>query len=94
MVVLSSRELFWAAKPVYFRCLPLLGVQRHIELSWRTRPEAFQGVGLPNFALLSLALKLQLIKCIWGFHDAASMSLAMGYTLFMMELGFYGKSFR
>jgi hypothetical protein len=32
--VLSPRELYLATKPVYYRCLPLLGVQRHIELPW------------------------------------------------------------
>jgi hypothetical protein len=93
MVVLSSRELFWTTKPVYFRCLLLLSVQHHIELPWRTLPEAFQGDGLPNFALLSLASKLQLIQCIWGFHDAAFKSLAMGYKFFMMKLSFYGNNF-
>jgi hypothetical protein len=80
-------------KPVYFRCLPLLGVRCHIELPWCTLPEAFQGVGLPNFSLLSLTSKLQLIQYIWGFHDAASTFIAMGCESFMMELGFYSISF-
>jgi hypothetical protein len=34
MVVLSSKEFFLATKNVYYKCLPLLGVQRHIELPW------------------------------------------------------------
>jgi hypothetical protein len=63
-VVLSPRELYLATKPVYYRCLPLLGVQRHIELPWRTLPKAYQEIGLPNFALLLLASTLQLIQCI------------------------------
>jgi hypothetical protein len=92
-VVLSSKELYPETKPVYFLCLPLLGVQRHIELPWHTLPQAFQEIRLPNFALLSLAAKLQLIQCMWGFHNAASMSLAMGYKSFMMELGFYKNPF-
>jgi hypothetical protein len=88
--LLSSRELFKATRSVYFKCLPLLAVQRHIELPWCTLPEAYQGVGFPNFALLSLSLKLQLIQCIWGFNDAASVSLFMGYESFLMDLGMYG----
>jgi hypothetical protein len=39
-VVLSARELFAATRLVYFKCLPLHGVQSHIELLWRILPEA------------------------------------------------------
>jgi hypothetical protein len=60
-VVISPREYFAATRPVYFKCLPLIGVQSHIKLPWRTLPEAYQGIGLPNFALHALAAKLQLI---------------------------------
>jgi hypothetical protein len=88
-VVLSSHELFEATPPVYFKCLPLLGVQCHIELSWLTLPKSYQGIGLPNFALHSLASKLQLIQCIWGFDDAASCSMMMGYESFLMDIEMY-----
>jgi hypothetical protein len=91
-VILSLRELFKATRSMYFKCLPLLGIQHHIELPWRTLPEAYQGVGFPNFALLSLSSTLQLIQCIWGFNDAASVSLFMGYKSFLMDLGMYGNS--
>ena len=92
-VVLSAREMYLLLKPVYFRCLPFLGVQRHIELPWRTIPEKYQGIGLPNFSLVSLASKLQYIQCIWGFKDAASISLHMGYESFVMDIGVYGNVF-
>jgi hypothetical protein len=62
-VVLSAQEFFSATRPLYFKCLPLLGVQSHIELPWRTLLEAYQGIGLPNFAFHALAAKLQLIQC-------------------------------
>jgi hypothetical protein len=91
-VVLSSYELFEATRPVYYKCLPLLGVQRHIELPWRTLPESYQGIGMPDFALLSLSSKLQLIQCICGFNDAASHSMQMGYESFLMEIGLYGNT--
>jgi hypothetical protein len=91
-VVLSSRELFAATRPVYFKCLPLLGVQSHIKLLWRTLPEVYQGIGLPNFALHSFAAKLHLIQCNWGFINAASKSLIKGYESFFMNIGMYGNT--
>jgi hypothetical protein len=89
-VVLSSRELFEATRSMYFKCLPLLGIQSHIKLPWCTLPEAYQGVGFCNFALLSLPSKLQLIQCIWEFNNAVSVSLSMGYESFLMDLGMNG----
>ena len=89
-VVLLPQELYLVTKPVYYKCFPFLGVQRHIELPWRTLPECYQGIGLPNFSLISLSVKLQLIQCIWGFKDAASRSLWMGYDSFVMDIGLYG----
>jgi hypothetical protein len=91
-VVLSSHKLFEAIQPVCFKCLPLLDVQCHIELPWRTLPKSYQGFGLPNFALHSFASKLQLTQCIWGFDDAASRSMMMGYESFLMDIGMYGNS--
>jgi hypothetical protein len=41
-VVLSLHKLYEAPCPVYFKILPLLGMQRQKELPWRTLPEAFQ----------------------------------------------------
>jgi hypothetical protein len=53
-------------------------------------PKSYQGIGLPNFALHSLASKLQLIQCIWGFNDVASHFMLIGYQSFLMEIGMYG----
>jgi hypothetical protein len=41
----------------------------------------------------SLALKLQLLQCIWGFRDATSLSLLIGYESFLMDIGMYGNPF-
>jgi hypothetical protein len=89
-VVLLALELFATTRPVYFKCLPLLGIQSHIKLPWRTLPEAYQGIGLPNFALHSCAAKLQLIQCNWGFNNTASKGLFMGYKSFFMNVQMYG----
>jgi hypothetical protein len=40
---------------VYFRCLFLLKVNCHIDLPWRLIPEQYQGLGMANYALVSLA---------------------------------------
>jgi hypothetical protein len=87
----TSQTVF-SYKPVYYRCLPLLGIQRHIELPWQTLPKAYQGIGLHTFALLLLALKLQLIQCIWEFKDAALMSLPMGYESYVMDIGMHSNA--
>ncbi len=88
-VVLSQHKLYKATWPVFFWCLPLVGVQQRIKLPWQTLPEMHQGIGLPNFALISLAAKLQYIQCNWGFNEASSRSLTMGYESFLMEIGLY-----
>ncbi len=72
---------------MYFKCLPLLGIQSYIELPWRTLP-----IGLPNFALHALTAKLQLIQCNCGFIDATSKGLIMGYESFFMNVGMYGNT--
>jgi hypothetical protein len=92
-IILSPRKLYLATKPVDYRCLPLLSAQRYIELPWQTLSKVYQGIGLPNFALLSLASKVQLIQCIWGFKDAALMPLLMGYESFVMDIGMYSNAF-
>jgi hypothetical protein len=91
-VVLNLHELYEATRCVYFKILPLLGVQCHIELPWRTLPKAFQGIGLPNFALNYLAANLQLIQCTWGSNDATSIALSMAYGSFLIDLGLYRNS--
>jgi hypothetical protein len=70
MVVQSQHELYQATQPVFFQCLPLIGVQKHIKLPWQTLPEMYQGIGLPNFTLILLVAKLQYIQCNWGFNKA------------------------
>jgi hypothetical protein len=52
----------------------------------------YQGIGLPNFALISLAAKLQYTQCNWGFNKALSRSLTMGYESFLVEIRLYGNT--
>jgi hypothetical protein len=71
-VILSQHKLYKATRPVFFWCLPLLGVQQHIKLPWQMLPEMYQGNGLSKISLISLVAKLQYIQCNWGFNEALS----------------------
>ena len=91
-VVLPPQKILAQFQRVYFRCLPSLNINCHIELPWRLIPERYQGLGLPNFALVSLTSKLAFIQRSWGFNDVDSRSLMMGYESFMVEVGLYGNT--
>jgi hypothetical protein len=60
-VVMSPHRLLKQFQWVYFRCLPLLNVNCHIDLPWRLIPEQYQGLGMANYVLVSLAIKLSLL---------------------------------
>ena len=45
---------------------------------------------MPNFALISLALKLLYLQCNWGFGAPHSNALMIGYESFIIEVGLYG----
>ena len=52
-VVLSPRILHEAYQSLYYKMLPLLGVNRNIGKEWRMLPERYQGLGLPDFEVHS-----------------------------------------
>jgi hypothetical protein len=63
----------------------------HIELPWRMIPEQYQGLGMPNFALIyPLASKLSYLQCNWGFGAPHSNALMIGYESFIIEVGLCG----
>jgi hypothetical protein len=55
-------------------------------------PERYQGLGLPNYALILLASKLSFIQLGWGVEDVDSRALMIGHESFMMEVGLYGNT--
>jgi hypothetical protein len=91
-VVMPPQKLLAQIQRVYFQCLPSLNVNRHIDLPWRLLPERYQGLGMPNFALVSLTSKLAFIQRTWGFDGVNSKALMMGYESFMVEVGLYGST--
>ena len=89
-VCMPPRTLDKMIQRVYEKALPLLGVNCKIRKEWRTLPERYQGLGLPNFPLVALANKLAFLIGNWGFQgQAQSDALALAYENFLVEVGLY-----
>ena len=91
-VVMSPLKLLEQFQRVYFRCLPLLNVNCHINLPWHLIPERYQGLGMANYALVSLASKLAFLQCNWRFDSVHLKSMMMAYESLMIEVGLYGNT--
>jgi hypothetical protein len=65
---------------VYAKALPYLGVNCKIRREWRSLPEMYQGLALPNFPLIALSEKLLFLLDNWGLRGQAQRdALAMAY---------------
>jgi hypothetical protein len=91
-IVMSPKRLMDQFQWVYFRCLPLLNVNCHIDLPWCMIPEQYQGLGMANYTLVSLLSKLLFIQSNWGFDAAHLKAIMMGYESFVIEVGLYGNT--
>ena len=70
--MLSSKILQDAYQKLYYKMLPLLDVNRNISKEWRTLPERYQGLGLPDFEVHSFSKKFHFLQRKWGGGDATS----------------------
>jgi hypothetical protein len=87
---MQPKKLDAQVQRVYAKALPFLGVNSNIKKEWRTLPEQYQGLGMPNILLAALAEKLSFLVSNWGFHGQAhSDSLVIAYDNFLMEVGLY-----
>ena len=76
--VYAPKKLDFQYQRIYARALPFLGVNSKIKREWRTLPEQYQGLGMPNFPLLALSEKLTFLVGNWGLiGQAHSDALAM-----------------
>jgi hypothetical protein len=76
---------------VYKKALPLLGVNCKIKKEWRTLPEMYQGLALPNIPVVALLAKVSFLLGNWGFFSQVhSNALAMAYSNFLVKIGLYG----
>ncbi len=74
---------------VYERALPFLGVNCKIRWEWRTLPETYQGLGMPNMPLISLLEKISFLLGNWGFlGQAHSNTLLMAYEKNLSKLAY------
>ena len=88
-VVLPPSKLEVMMQDLYYRILPFLGVNRCITKGWRMLPVQYQGLGLPNFVVISFAKKMFFVLCAWGFDDAPGRMLTWAFENFLIELGLY-----
>ena len=54
-VIIKPSKLEAMMQSLYFKCLPFLGVNRHITKEWRMLPEQYHGLGMPNYVVSCLA---------------------------------------
>jgi hypothetical protein len=92
-VVMSPAQLDREFNDLYYRILPLLGVNRHIGFDWRMLSERFGGLGLPNFVVLAFACKIYFLQSNWGFENAVSQMMLHCYESFIVEIGLYDNVF-
>ncbi len=91
-IIMWPHRLLKQFQQKYFRFLPLLNVNCHIDLPWRLIQEQYQGLGMANYALVFLASKLSFLQFNWGFESPHSSTLMMAYKSFMIEVGLYGNT--
>jgi len=88
--VIKRSKLDLLMSALYYKILPLLGVNRCINVFWHLLSERYQGLGLPNFVADCLAAKLFFVQCKWGFESASAQLMVHAYEAFMVEVGLYG----
>jgi hypothetical protein len=93
-VCMSSSKLDAKFQKVYEKASPFLGVNCKIKHQWRTLPEMYQGLGLPNFPLIALSSKISFLLGNGGLHGQAhSDCMTMAFKNFLVEVGLYGSPF-
>ena len=89
LVILLPLAIKKVVQSLYFKILPLLGVNRHIIKEWQMMPVRYQGLGMPNFVVLSFLLKF-FPQGFWGFEDTVNSMLLQAHEAFLVELGLGG----
>ena len=87
--VISPETLRIHLHKVYYKELPLLGIRRFIKKEYRTLPERFQGLGLPDFVVLAFAYTIFFLQCHWGFEGATTKMVISTFKICMLEVGLY-----
>ena len=91
--VISPEALGTLHHKVYYKALPLLGIRWSIKKKYRTLPERFQGLGLPNFVVIVFVCKIFFLRCHWGFKGVTARMVMSTFETFMLKVGLYGNIF-
>ena len=88
--IISPKKLNDAIGSLYFKILPMLRVNRNITKEWHTIPPRFQGLGMPDFVVMSFGCQVYFLQCFWGFNDVVGTLLHFAFEAFQMEVGLLG----
>ena len=89
-VIIPPKRLKKLMHALYYWILPILNINRFITREWRTLPERYQELGLPEWGGDCLAAKIFLIQRLWGFESASTILMTHAYEAFQMEVGLFG----
>jgi hypothetical protein len=93
-VCMSPSKLDAKIHKVYEKAFPFLGVNCKIKRQWRTLPEMYQELGVPNFPLIALSSKISFLLGNGGLHGQThSDCMTMAFKNFLVEVGLYGSPF-
>jgi hypothetical protein len=86
----SRQEVDKTFSSWYYSLLPALGVNRNIAKAWRTLPQQYQGLGLPQMSLEKLAVSLHYLQRHWGTQQSTGKFLRCVFELCQLETGLAG----
>ena len=92
-VVITTKALQRCYQDLYYKMLTLLGINRNIGKEWRTLPERYQGLGLPDFEVHALSKMIHFLQHRWDGNKSTSKMTVATYKAFMVEVGMYGNIF-
>ena len=86
-VMLTPKVLQKYYQDLYYKLLPLLGVNRNTGKECRTIPDRYQGLGLPDFEVHALSKKVCFLQQKWDRNNSTSRLTGATYEAFMVEMG-------
>jgi hypothetical protein len=76
-----------------FEMLPLLGVNRHVKMEWRTIAQEFGGIGLPSLSIEQFISWAELILQHYGAKLTVSAKIKVSLQAVQLEVGCRGNPF-
>ena len=92
-MVLTPKALQKYYQDLYYKILPLMGMNRSIDKEWRTLPERYQELDLQDSKVHALSRKTLCLQKKWDGNYSTSKITGATYEAFMVEVGMYGNIF-